>query len=84
MKKMSLPANIASQFSDEIAALAERSQAGVVVIRRSQSGRDGGGAGSGVVWHASGLIATNHHVVGGGPVSVAFYDGTSYKTIGAS
>ena len=34
------------------------------------------GIGSGTVWHSDGLILTNAHVVGKGPVRVKFGDGT--------
>ena len=47
----------ANQLSDEVAELAERVRASVVVVRGSRSG-----SGSGVVWNDQGLIITNHHV----------------------
>jgi serine protease Do len=46
-------------------------------VRRSlvhvQNGRRGSGAGT--VWHPQGLVVTNAHVVGRGPVKVALTDG---------
>lgn len=46
-------------ISDEVASLAERVRASVVVVQ----GRSG--SGSGVVWNGDGLVVTNHHVVPG-------------------
>ncbi|MBI4504629.1 MAG: trypsin-like peptidase domain-containing protein [Chloroflexi bacterium] len=46
-----------AQLAAELAGLAERVRASVVVVRGTR-----GGAGSGVVWRAPGLIVTNHHV----------------------
>lgn len=46
-------------------------------VRRSlvhvQNGRRGSGAGT--IWHPQGLVVTNAHVVGRGPVKVALTDG---------
>ncbi len=36
------------------------------------------GAGAGTVWHAAGLILTNAHVAGGGPVEITLADGRAY------
>jgi S1-C subfamily serine protease len=36
------------------------------------------GAGAGTIWHADGLIATNAHVVGRGPVAVSLPDGSEH------
>lgn len=37
------------------------------------------GAGAGTVWHAAGLVLTNAHVAGGGPVEITLADGRSYS-----
>lgn len=61
-------------ISDELAALAARVSASVVGVRGSQSG-----AGSGVVWDASGLIVTNAHVVPGDWAEVELVNGARLK-----
>ena len=61
-------------ISDELAALAARVSASVVGVRGSQSG-----AGSGVVWDASGLIVTNAHVVPGDWAEVEIANGARLK-----
>jgi serine protease Do len=47
----------ARQFSDELAALAAKVSASVVVVRGTRNG-----GGSGVVWNDQGLVVTNAHV----------------------
>jgi len=49
---------VRGELADELAALAREISASVVVVQGSRNG-----AGSGVVWDASGLIVTNAHVV---------------------
>jgi len=52
----------------------------VTRVRRSlvhvHNGRRG--AGSGTIWHADGLIVTNAHVVGHGPIKVELPDGRTF------
>ena len=52
----------------------------VTRVRRSlvhvHNGRRG--AGSGTIWHADGLVVTNAHVVGHGPVKVELQDGRTF------
>jgi serine protease Do len=50
----------ARQFSEELAELAAKVSASVVVVRGMRNG-----AGSGVVWNDQGLVVTNAHVVPG-------------------
>src|SRR5512143_3804647 len=58
------------QLDVDLAALAEKVQGSLVEIH---NGRRGHGAGT--IWHASGLIVTNAHVVGDGKVGVTLPDG---------
>src|SRR5262245_7444887 len=48
------------QVSDEVAELAERIKASVVIVHGHRAG-----TGSGVVWNDDGLVITNHHVAPG-------------------
>lgn len=54
------------------ARMIENAQRSVVQVRSG-----GRGIGAGVIWHADGLVLTNHHVVAGGRrgVTVALHDG---------
>jgi serine protease Do len=58
---------------DELAALAGALTAITVAVR--VRGRDGGGAGSGIVWRADGAIVTNAHVAAAPHAEVVFADG---------
>ena len=58
------------QFNDEMAVLAERVKRSTVEVR---SGQHGGAAGT--VWHSSGLVVTNAHVIGRGEPRVVLPDG---------
>ena len=64
----------AGQVSDELAALAARVSASVVVVRNGR-----GGSGSGVVWNEYGLVVTNAHVATGGSVEVQLPTGERIK-----
>ncbi|MEW5959237.1 MAG: trypsin-like peptidase domain-containing protein [Chloroflexota bacterium] len=48
------------QLNEEMAAAVENVRRSLVQITNG-----GGGAGAGTIWHADGLIITNHHVIGG-------------------
>jgi S1-C subfamily serine protease len=62
---------VLSQAIDaDIAAIVENVWRGLVHVR---NGRRGSGAGT--IWHPQGLVVTNAHVVGRGPVKVALADG---------
>jgi serine protease Do len=52
----------------------------VTRVRRSLAHVHNGrrGAGSGTIWHADGLIVTNAHVVGHGPVKVELQDDRTF------
>lgn len=69
---------ILTQASAGIAALSDRVLAAVVQIRNGRSG-----AGTGIIWHADGLIVTNAHVVsqrtvGYHTLTVQLADGRDY------
>src|ERR1700681_3702594 len=66
-------------ISDELALLAARVSAGGGGVGGSQSG-----AGSGVVWDASGLIVTNAHVVPGDWAEVELERGVRLKARGTA
>jgi serine protease Do len=57
----------------ELAGVVEKVRRSLVKVRH---GRHGTGAGT--VWHAQGLIVTNAHVVGRGPVKVDLPDGRTF------
>lgn len=65
-------AGLLPELGAELAAVAERLRASVVVVR----GR-GEGVGSGVIWERNGLIVTNHHVAPEGEAEVVLADGRS-------
>jgi serine protease Do len=69
-----LATTMASGLSTELAALALRVQASVALVR---SGR--GGAGSGVIWRADGLVVTNHHVATSDQAELLLADGTRLR-----
>lgn len=69
-----MAASIYAQVNDALRALAAMAQQRVVQVR---SGRDGGGAGT--IWHADGLVLTSAHVLRGGPLEVALYDGRVFR-----
>jgi S1-C subfamily serine protease len=45
-------------------------------LTRVKNGRHGVGAGA--IWHAQGLVVTNAHVAGGGPLKVELHDGRAF------
>ena len=62
------------QLYDDLAAVATQVQAALVQITNGH-----GGAGSGTIWHADGLIVTNNHVVAGRTdLQVTLFNGDSY------
>lgn len=67
-----MTASLLQQLNDEMAVV-------VAQVRRSlvKISRDGGGVGSGTIWHPDGLILTNAHVVQGRPdtLKVSLPDG---------
>ncbi len=62
--------NEATKVTEELAAVAAALSRSTVQVR---SRRYGGG--SGVIWHSSGLIITNSHVVRGSRATVELSDG---------
>lgn len=64
------PATVSIALMQEIEVLAKRLRASTVKVQRRRRG-----GGSGVVWHTSGLIVTNAHVVPGPQANVLFSDG---------
>ena len=59
------------QMSQSIEQLVAQTRLSLVEVRSG-----GRGIGSGTVWHSDGLVLTNAHVVGNGPVTVKLGDGT--------
>jgi serine protease Do len=57
-------------LNTEMADVVERVHRSLVQVRHGKHG-----AGAGTVWHAHGLIVTNAHVVGRGPVKIDLPDG---------
>lgn len=58
-------------LNEEASKVVERGRAGLVQVVRP-----GGGA-AGTIWHPEGLVITNAHVVGNGPVRVVLPEGRS-------
>ena len=70
MKAMTALSPGIASLGDEIDSLATGLRRSVVTVR------DGGrGAGSGVIWHADGVIVTNHHVAPGKRAQILLDDG---------
>src|SRR5262249_38283584 len=55
---VSLHLALTEAFSSELGEMIEQAQASVVQVRRGDRG-----AGTGVIWQATGGIITNHHVI---------------------
>lgn len=66
---MSIPTSLWRPFAIETFALVETIRSSIVLIHTR------GGHGCGVIWDNDGLIITNDHVVGRGPVEVELRDG---------
>ena len=62
------------QMSQGVEQLVAQTRLSLVQVRRGARG-----IGSGTVWHSDGLVLTNAHVVGNGPVTVKLGDGTEAK-----
>ena len=60
---------LGSALNAELEKVVARARASLVRVA------NGRGAGSGTLWHADGLVVTNAHVVGRGPVRVTLPDG---------
>ena len=63
---------LTARLDDDLAGVVESARRSLVQVRRGRKG-----AGAGTIWHADGLVLTNGHVVGNGPVEVALSDGRS-------
>ena len=61
---------LVQQLNEELADSAEGLRRSLVQIRNG-----GRGAGAGTIWHSDGLIVTNAHVVGRGPLKATLADG---------
>jgi serine protease Do len=62
---------VISGFLDaDLANVVETAHRGLVQVRNGKRG-----AGAGTIWHAQGLIVTNAHVIGRGPIKVDLPDG---------
>src|SRR5512133_2665917 len=61
----------AQQLDTDLAAVVEDARRSLVQVR------NGHGGGAGTIWHPKGLVVTNAHVVGRGPVRVILPDGRS-------
>ena len=60
----------AVEINSETAGVIDTALAGLVQVRNGRRG-----AGAGTIWHPDGLIVTNAHVAGSGPLSVELADG---------
>ena len=63
---------LTDRLDRDLADVAHKARGSLVQI---QSGARGAGAGT--IWHPQGLIVTNAHVAGNGPLQVALPDGRS-------
>jgi serine protease Do len=71
-----VPNNDATRVTEELAAVAARLSLSTVQVRSRRFG-----AGSGVIWHSSGLIITNAHVVRGSRARVELSDGRVFDAV---
>ena len=60
------------QLDDEVATVVRDARRSLVQVRNRRHG-----AGAGTVWHPDGLVLTNAHVAGRGPIDVLLSDGRS-------
>jgi serine protease Do len=60
------------ELNDGLAAVAANARRSLVQVA------SGPGSGAGTIWHSDGLIVTNAHVIGHGPIKVALPDGRSF------
>lgn len=65
--------DISKSITEAFEAVFRRAQRSLVVI---QNGRFG--AGAGIVWHTSGIIVTNYHVIHRGKPRITLLDGREY------
>ena len=75
MVSMQKPAREDTGFAAELAAVAER------LCRSTVQVLSGNGVGSGVIWHADGLIITNSHVVHQSHATVQLWDGRVFDAV---
>ena len=61
---------VLQQLNSEMASVVEGVAGSLVLVRNG-----GGGAGAATIWHPDGLLITNAHVVGRGPLTVVLLDG---------
>ncbi len=75
--------NLAQAFAEELQRLVSLVRPGLVQVRRV---RGSGSGGAGLIWRPSGLVVTNAHVAGRGPLEVALSDGRRFaaKSLAAS
>ncbi len=65
---------ILQQLNGEMADVIERAQGSLVRLHNM-----GSGSGAGTIWHPDGLILTNAHVAGGGPLQVTRPNGSNLE-----
>ncbi len=73
---MASAVNEATKVTEELAAVAAALSRSTVQVRSRRYG-----AGSGVIWHSSGLIITNSHVVRGSRATVELSDGRVFDAV---
>lgn len=66
--------NPANDINSETANVIDTALAGLVQVRNGRRG-----AGAGTIWHPEGLIVTNAHVAGRGPLKVELTDGRVFE-----
>lgn len=73
---MAIMPNDATRATEELAAVAAALSLSTVQVQSRRSG-----VGSGVIWHSSGLIITNAHVVRGSRAKVELSDGRAFDAV---
>ena len=61
------------QLNMDMASVVEGAEPSLVQVRNGK-----GSGGPGTIWHPDGLVLTNAHVVGRGPLEVALQDGSTF------
>jgi S1-C subfamily serine protease len=64
---------VLKELNSDLAEIVTRARRSLVHVHNGRRG-----AGSGTIWHADGLVVTNAHVVGHGPLNVELQDGRSF------